>query len=394
MSSGNKIGEFTEGHLMKVAEGVVAKKTANSKLLDVDAEARIPKFAWSELKIGRVLGRGGFCVVSEVTSITLNQKDEGKKSTRKSDDEHFIHNLVQDRAFMAGHCIRQGKDCRYAVKKVQESSRKDPQVFVNAVVDLAVEARFLSVIRHPNIIKMRAMEESHSFHSDYFVVLDRLFDIMPQRLVKWKKQKATGFSKLFDRKGKKAQAFWVERLTVAYDIACALSYLHGMNVIYRDLKPDNIGFDVRGDVKIFDFGLAKEIDPSQMLADGTYKLTADTGSLRYMAPEVALGKNYNETCDTFSFAILAWQMFAMETPYEGFGVSMFQKSVIAGGARPKINPSWGAEIGNFLQKAFVDHPKRPAMNDVCDLLREQINQLSDEEIADILDASRKSRLSA
>ena len=88
-------------------------------------------------------------MVSEVTSITLNQKDEGKKSTRKSDDEHFIHNLVQDRAFMAGHCIRQGKDCRYAVKKVQESSRKDPQVFVNAVVDLAVEARFLSVIRHP-----------------------------------------------------------------------------------------------------------------------------------------------------------------------------------------------------------------------------------------------------
>ena len=47
MSSGNKIGEFTEGHLMKVAEGVVEKKTANSKLLDVDAEARIPKFAWS-----------------------------------------------------------------------------------------------------------------------------------------------------------------------------------------------------------------------------------------------------------------------------------------------------------------------------------------------------------
>lgn len=52
----------------------------------------------------------------------------------------------------------------------------------------------------------------------------------------------------------------------------------------RDLKPDNIGFDVRGDVKIFDFGLAKEIDPSKRLEDGTFKLTGDTGSLRYMAP--------------------------------------------------------------------------------------------------------------
>jgi serine/threonine protein kinase len=57
------------------------------------------------------------------------------------------------------------------------------------------------------------------------------------------------------------------------------------SIIYRDLKPDNVGFDVRGDVKIFDFGLAKEIDPRQMDAEGTYKLTADTGSLRYMAPE-------------------------------------------------------------------------------------------------------------
>jgi serine/threonine protein kinase len=241
---------------------------------------------------------------------------------------------------------------------------------------------------------MRAMEEGHPFHSDYFLVLDRLYDIMPQRLAKWKKQKSTGVSKLFDRKGKKAQAFWVERLTAAYDISCALSYLHGMNVIYRDLKPDNVGFDVRGDVKIFDFGLAKEIVPSQMLDDGTYKLTGDTGSLRYMAPEVSLGKTYNETCDTFSFAILAWQMFAIETPYEGYGVSMFHKSVIKGGARPKINPKWGPEISSFLQRAFVDNPKRPSMNDACDLLRDEINKLSDEEITDILDASRKSRLSA
>jgi hypothetical protein len=102
-----------------------------------------------ELTLGRVLGRGGFCVVSEVTKIILNQNDDEKNSTRKSDDEHFIHNLVQDRAFMAGHCVRQGKDCRYAIKKVQDSCRKDPQIFINAVVDLGVEARFLAVIRHP-----------------------------------------------------------------------------------------------------------------------------------------------------------------------------------------------------------------------------------------------------
>lgn len=60
---------------------------------------------------------------------------------------------------------------------------------------------------------------------------------------------------LFDFQKKKQKSFFAERLTVAYDIASALEYLHDRNVIYRDLKPDNVGFDVRGDAKLFDFGL-------------------------------------------------------------------------------------------------------------------------------------------
>ena len=166
--------------------------------------------------------------MNEVNKIILANGDDAGPGGRKSDDEHYIHNKVQDRTFMAQHCIRQGKDCRYAIKRVQESSRNEPQHFVNAVVDLAVESRFLKVVRHPNIIKMRAMEEGEPFHSDFFLVLDRLYDIMPQRLKKWKQTSGGKFGKMFDPKGKKATAFWVERLTVAYDIACGLSYLHGL----------------------------------------------------------------------------------------------------------------------------------------------------------------------
>lgn len=183
----------------------------------------------TELTIGKVLGRGGFCVVSEVTKITLKEAAGADGANgRKTDDEHYIHNVVQDRSFMSQHCIRQGKDCRYAVKKMQEASRKDPQTFINSIVDLAVESRFLSVVRHPNIIKMRGMDSGDPFDPNFYVVLDRLFDIMPMRLKQWKKKKSNVVGKLFDPKGKKKQAFWVERLTVAYDIACALSYLHGL----------------------------------------------------------------------------------------------------------------------------------------------------------------------
>eukprot|EP00539_Tryblionella_compressa_P018007 CAMPEP_0178839734 /NCGR_PEP_ID=MMETSP0746-20121128/14033_1 /TAXON_ID=913974 /ORGANISM="Nitzschia punctata, Strain CCMP561" /LENGTH=343 /DNA_ID=CAMNT_0020502825 /DNA_START=46 /DNA_END=1077 /DNA_ORIENTATION=+ len=340
----SKIGEYTESHLLNVAKDVV---------------------------------------------INLAKGEEEAKTVSKSDDEHYIHNIVQDRGFMAQHCIRQGKDFRYALKRVQDSSRKDPQLFINAIVDLAIESRFLSVVRHPNIIKMRAMDNTSPFQPNFFV----LYDIMPVRLKKWKKQQGGGLSKMFKSK-KLKEAFWVERLTVSYDIACALSYLHGLNVIYRDLKPDNLGFDVRGDIKLFDFGLAKELDPKAKLDDGTYHLTADTGSLRYMAPEVFLGKPYNETADTFSFCILCWQILAIETPYDGFTVKMFEKSVLKGGARPKIKPEWGQTICSLLKEGFVDTPKRPTMADTCELLRDEINRLSDEDIVDMLDASRKSQLSA
>jgi serine/threonine protein kinase len=187
----------------------------------------------SELQVGKVLGRGGFCVVKEVTKITLLQKEQNNGADQttqqqcKLDDEHHIANVVQDRGFMAQHCIRKGKDYRYAIKMVQEASRNDPQVYINAVVDLAVEARFLSVVRHPNIIKMRAMEGTGPFHPSFFVVLDRLYDIMPVRITKWKKQAGGGLRAMLKSK-KVKEAFFVERLTVAYDIACALAYLHGL----------------------------------------------------------------------------------------------------------------------------------------------------------------------
>uniref|UniRef100_A0A6T6GV67 Protein kinase domain-containing protein n=1 Tax=Craspedostauros australis TaxID=1486917 RepID=A0A6T6GV67_9STRA len=394
----DKIGEHKVSHLLNVAKQAVAEKTEGSKIMDVAAERRIPKFHFDELTLGRVLGRGGFCVVHEIEDIALRKQtnaEDPEQTVPSNDDEHYIHNIVQDRDFMAGHCIRQGKDCRYALKIVQESSRKDPQLFVNAVVDLAIEARFLSIIRHPNIIKMRAMDAIDPFAGNFYLVLDRLYDIMPTRLTVWKKRKTKGiWQKMTDPRGKRKIAFWVERLTVAYDIACALRFLHQMDVIYRDLKPENIGFDVRGDVKIFDFGLAKELDPQKRLEDGTFKLTGDTGSMRYMAPEVAKSENYNETADVFSFSILLWQMSELKTPYEGFTIPMFQKRVILCNVRPALNPKWGSEICAMLRECFIDNPKRPTMGDVCDVLRAEISKLSDEEIEEMVDESRKSRMSA
>ena len=163
--------------------------------------------------------------------------------------------------------------------------------------------------------------------------------------------------------------------------------------MYRDLKPDNIGFDVRGDVKIFDFGLAKEFDPSKRDADGNYNLTGETGSPRYMAVEVALEKPYNEKCDVYSFSLLLWEILKLETPFDKFTMKMFRKSVIEKGYRPGIDPKWPKEVSNLMRQGWGDAAKRPSMENVCNVLREEISKNSDEEIDDIMDASRKSQLS-
>jgi hypothetical protein len=111
--------------------------------------------------------------------------------------------------------------------------------------------------------------------------------------------------------------------------------------------------------------------------------------------EVFLGKPYNETVDTFSFCVLCWHILALETPYEGFTVKMFEKSVMKEGTRPKINDQWGVTICNLLQQGFVGTATtRPYMVEICEQLREEINKLSDDEIVDIVDASRKSQMSA
>jgi serine/threonine protein kinase len=176
-----------------------------------------------------------------------------------------------------------------------------------------------------------------------------------------------------------------------------IAYLHLLtflnSIMYRDIKPDNIGFDVRGDIKIFDFGLAKEFDPSKRDPQGFFKLTEDTGSPRYMDPTVALGKPYNELCDVYSFSILLWQMLELDTPFEGFTMNMFTKKVVEGGTRPLVNDKWSQELQTIMRKGWGHITKRPSMADVCEVLREELSRLNGEDVQEDPDVSRKSEAS-
>jgi len=409
-STGDRlVGRFTEKALLKRAKDVVDAKSKVSDIFDEEAENSLPRFKTSELDLGKVLGRGGFCIVNEIRAFKLEANSSLDKKSRDDDlideeEDEFGELrydggvLVQDRKFMSRRCLRQGKHARYAIKTLSEECLKDPERFVGGVIDLAVESRFLAVIRHPNIIKMRGMSDGNPYDVGFYVVLDRLYATLTSKIVEWKKQVSStkGLGKIMDMKGKKKRKVWVDRLIVVYDLATALEYIHSQKVMYRDLKPDNIGFDVRGDVKIFDFGLAREFPKTEALTDDTYQMSGKTGSLRYMAPEVALEKPYNETVDVYSLAIMAWQIFELDTPFRGYSIAMHNNLVVGKGGRPKVDPKWGEGLGAWLKKAWSSKiPVRPSTQQCTQVLREEINSLQDDvEDFSQIDASSRTAASA
>lgn len=396
------IGEYSEDFLRERAVEFVKDKTKSSRILSPEQESLVPELDVSELTFGNELGRGGFCTVFEVKRVHLNGSEalEATATATEDDfdeDDHFRPDVVlQDRKFIATKYERAGgKGARYAVKTMTKDI-DEPTRFLGGVMDLAIETRFLAVIRHPNIIKMRAMARIDPYQENYFIVLDRLYDTLTDRLSAWKtsNKKARGFYRVRDLKGDKKKALWVDRVLVAHDICSALRYLHSNRIVYRDLKPDNIGFDVRGDVKLFDFGLAKELTEDEQMEGDVYKLSGKTGSLRYMAPEVANEEPYNTSVDVYSFTILLWQICALETPFAVCNVKTHFQSVVKSGIRPNINPKWSAKLSKLMTDGWsVDMWMRPKCEYIMDTLRNEVNPFLGEAENNILDQSNRTAAS-
>jgi serine/threonine protein kinase len=166
------------------------------------------------------------------------------------------------------------------------------------------------------------------------------------------------------------------RLQVALDIATALEYLHSKRIIYRDLKIENIGFTTNYTLKLFDFGLAKVLQPGDY--QETYHLTGHTGSLRYMSPEVARYLPYNLSADVYSFGILLWQLYSMSMPFETMSRSAHSQFVVYGGERPPLDPAWPESLQEIMTTCWQEVPyQRPTMKDVCYLLQQELNTLEE-----------------
>jgi len=90
-------------------------------------------------------------------------------------------------------------------------------------------------------------------------------------------------------------------------------------------------------------------------------MTGYTGSLRYMAPEVALREPYTEKVDVYSFGIMLWQMARDRVPFTGLDKKQFVEWVVNRKLRPKLDKNWPAGFSSLLTSCWEAVPeKRPS----------------------------------
>ncbi|KAF7829519.1 serine/threonine-protein kinase STY46-like isoform X3 [Senna tora] len=157
-------------------------------------------------------------------------------------------------------------------------------------------------------------------------------------------------------------------LKVAIDVCEGMQYLHQNDIIHRDLKAANLLMDDKGVVKVADFGVARMEDESGIM-------TAETGTYRWMAPEVIEHKPYDHKADVFSFGIALWELLAgKQLPYENLTPLQAAVGVVHKGLRPKIPTHTHPKLVQLLNRCWHQDPSlRPEFSEILEFLHHFIN---------------------
>jgi len=219
------------------------------------------------------------------------------------------------------------------------------------------EAEILKQFRHPNIVRFYALGR---FQGTSYIAMEFVQGVTLERV-------------LADR----GELPWQEVVDLGIQICDALHYAHEHGVVHRDLKPSNLMVTEAGEIKLTDFGIAKDLDKTALTATGR-----TLGTAAYMAPEqIRDTALVSHKTDLYALGVVLYQMLTGRPPFDGSSaVSLMHAHLNEPAPRPSAKL---AEIPKALDNLVVQlmakaPPDRPwdaaAASDTLTKIREKASR--------------------
>lgn len=155
----------------------------------------------------------------------------------------------------------------------------------------------------------------------------------------------------------------------ALDVARGMEHLHSLLYIHRDLKSDNLLIAADKSIKIADFGVAR----IEVQSEG---MTPETGTYRWMAPEMIQSRSYNHKVDVYSFGIVLWELVTGMLPFHNMTAVQAAFAVVNRGLRPTIPRDCPPALEEIMRRCWDANPEvRPSFSEVVILLEDARNEI-------------------